>query len=276
MIDSIISCLNAKGVVRFVNTTTQIKEKISYPSNIEWYYIEDVRSAVFNAYGMSKISHSPVAIIVEEAYLPNTYTALTEAWLQRVQVIVLALNSMNLDSSFYLNRCVDASILIDNVETIEGVVCNAIQHHGPTLIKIKEEVNEEKKIDYTNLFSIIDLCAKDEKILCYNPQYGNKDYEFIPPEYKYGVISKYVGQLIGGKQSVLCIPEYLLALDTNIFNFRDFPDGFKLIVKYSNGVCWGRLNTWMQRNNINTYVVDGRSFEYTTMNFKPNYAILVK
>ena len=69
MIDSIISCLNAKGVVRFVNTTTQIKEKISYPSNIEWYYIEDVRSAVFNAYGMSKISHSPVAIIVEEAYL---------------------------------------------------------------------------------------------------------------------------------------------------------------------------------------------------------------
>lgn len=42
MIDSIISCLNAKGVVRFVNTTTQIKEKISYPSNIEWYYIEPV------------------------------------------------------------------------------------------------------------------------------------------------------------------------------------------------------------------------------------------
>lgn len=82
---------------------------------------------------------------------------------------------MNLDSSFYLNRCVDASILIDNVETIEGVVCNAIQHHGPSLIKIKEEVNEEKKIDYTNLFSIIDLCAKDKKVLCYNPQYGNKE-----------------------------------------------------------------------------------------------------
>ena len=136
MIDSIISCLNAKGVVRFVNTTTQIKEKISYPSNIEWYYIEDVRSAVFNAYGMSKISHSPVAIIVEEAYLPNTYTALTEAWLQRVQVIVLALNSMNLDSSFYLNRCVDASILIDNVETIEGVAVSYTHLTLPTILRV--------------------------------------------------------------------------------------------------------------------------------------------
>ena len=62
---------------------------------------------------MSKISHSPVAIIVEEAYLIHILHSL-EAWLQRVQVIVLALNSMNLDSSFYLNRCVDASILIDN------------------------------------------------------------------------------------------------------------------------------------------------------------------
>lgn len=274
MIDRVISCLRTKGVERLVNTSAQINAMAYTPYNID-YYIEDVRSAVFNAYGMSKISHAPVAIIVEEAYLPNTYTALTEAWFQRVPVVVLAVNSINLESSSYLNRCVDVSILINTADDIESAVCDALQHHGPTLLKIKEKECEEEKIDYTNIYSIVDIFANDAKVLCYNPQVSKNDYEYIMPEYKYGVISKYVGQLVGGRRVVLCIPEYLLALDTNIFNFRDFPDGFKLIVKYIDGSYWNKLEKWLNINGIQTIVADSvEKCDYLQSN--RNFAVLVK
>lgn len=272
MINKTLEFLFKKGVEKVVNTSNALERKMVIPSEIEWYFVKDVRSAVFNAYGMSKISHKPVVVVVEDDFLPNTLTALTEAWFQRVSVVILTVNSNELANSSYLDRCVDAKYLIIDADDIKKIVLQC----GPILIKVKENVCTENKIDYAHIVPVIENCAKDSIVFCYNPTDCKSGYEIIKTQYKYGVLSKYVGQLVGGKKALLCIPEELLALDTNIFNFRDFPQGFRLIVKHTDGFYWNKLKKWMQKNNIKTVEVDSMTVNFDTLEINSNYAILVK
>ena len=42
-----------------------------------------------------------------------------------------------------------------------------------------------------------------------------------------------------------------MILDSNIFNFRDMPSKFKLIVKVTDRVYWNKFNGWLSSNGIN-------------------------
>ena len=216
----------------------------------ELRFIEDVRSAVFTAYGMAKVGHTPIAILIKEAYLPSTYTGLTEAWFQRVPVIIVSYNSINLESSAYLERCLDKSCLINIDNNIENDVRKTVSLHGPSLIKLSESFAEEDIIDYTEIVKLIRDNIGIIDILCYNTSHTNYNVINISANYKYGILSKYIGRLLGGKDGILIIPEEILALDSNIFNFRNFPDTFKLVVKCKDGAYWDKLFTWMSKNGI--------------------------
>lgn len=255
MIEEILKKLQAQGVNHLVLTSQNdgFKERISLKTE----YVEDVRSAVFNAYGMAKMMDKPVVVLVDEEYLPNTYTGLTEAWFQRVPVIILSYNSNSIISSHYLERCLYASFFIEDSNSIDKVVDQILLYHGPTLIKVKDALEVEEPVDYANIFDLLREAKTDANILCYNSREQRKDIKNIEPKHKYGVISKYIGMLFGGKNIILCIPEDLLTLDSNIFNVRNLPANFKLIVKNTGLGFMDKFQEWITVNSIKTHTYDG-------------------
>lgn len=254
MIIELLKELEKRGVQRIVNTSSLLEEKRdAFNDAFSVTFIEDARSAVFTAYGLAKSSNRPVVVIIEDAYLPNAYTGLTEAWFQRIPVIVIALNSTDKHSSEYLDRCVDASYFVDGSSDMNVIISNVMLHRGPSLLKVRSEVGLDIKIDYSNIIDLLNSISRVSNIICYDSN-NNMGIENISSDYKYGVLSKYVGQLSGGKDAVLCVPEEILALDSNIFNLRNFPSNFRLIVKESGMKYWPRLEGWMKNNKINTIV----------------------
>ena len=275
MLESILKKLQNKGITNVVLTSkcAAFENELS----LEYEYIEDVRSAVFNAYGRAKMGHSPVVVIVDEDYLPSTYTAMTEAWFQRTPIIVLSYNSHNVESSYYLNRCVDATFFVDNVDRIDQVVEDVLNYSGPTLVKIKERFDQEESIDYSQIIESLGRLSDNSLIICYNGKNLNNTIKNIEPKYKYGILSKLLGFLSGGKDCLLCIPEDLLSLDSNIFNIRNLPRSFKLIVKNTGNNYWQKFEKWIAQNDIRTVVLEQGQLQMIEQELKKSpIAIFVK
>ena len=150
--------LRNSGVENVINTSTfdvsSLQQKFERVQ-----YIEDVRSAIFTAYGIAKISSKPILAIVDDEYLPNTYTGLTEAWFQRVPVVVLSINSRDKESSTYLERCLDKISFIDINDSSVKLDDISLSTYGPTLIKTNEVIGNITPIDYSEIYSSL----KDSK-----------------------------------------------------------------------------------------------------------------
>lgn len=252
IINEILNRLQDKGVRKAVSTIA-LDDTIDM-SHFVTDYIEDARSAVFAAYGTAKIDKNPVVIITEDAYLPNTYTGLTEAWFQRIPVIVIALNSDSMESSRYLERCVDSSFLVNSLSDIDEAINKIFLCSGPSLIKVKEQNKEDTIIDYSYILNCLESFSRFQSVICYNSKINSQRITDVDPQYKYGILSKYIGSLNGGAKSILCIPEELLGLDTNIFNIRNLPSNFRLVVKSTGSGHWGKMEKWISKNGIKTYV----------------------
>ena len=63
-----------------------------FPIKVEGSVAEyqDARSAAFFAMGMSIKQKDPITLLLPGEYLTNIYTAITEAWFQKAEVIVYA------------------------------------------------------------------------------------------------------------------------------------------------------------------------------------------
>ena len=242
--------LRNSGVENVINTSTfdvsSLQQKFERVQ-----YIEDVRSAIFTAYGIAKISSKPILAIVDDEYLPNTYTGLTEAWFQRVPVVVLSINSRDKESSTYLERCLDKISFIDINDSSVKLDDISLSTYGPTLIKTNEVIGNITPIDYSEIYSSLQDSKYSNCIGFFNSNTNFDGCRNIDPKYKYGLISKYVGQLLGESDNILVITENQLILDSNIFNFRDMPSKFKLIVKVTDHVYWNKFNGWLSSNEIN-------------------------
>lgn len=213
--------------------------------------ISDVRSATFYAYGLAKQLCKPVLLLIDEDYISSAYTGLTEVWFQRIPVIVLAYNSKDVDASRYLERCVDTVYRITESSDTKSIVEKTACATGPVLIRIQGISIPEKKIDYTEI--VLDLKkSSDSSILLYNPkpECVAEGVEYIVPSHKYGILSKYIGLLRGGKKKTLCISESCLLLDANVFNMRNFPSNFCLCIKKEDGATINRIKEWAENNNI--------------------------
>lgn len=252
IINEILNRLFDKGVKKIVSTI--ISDSTIECQQLVTEYVEDVRSAVFTAYGIAKMDNNPVVILTEDSYLPSVYTGITEAWFQRVPVIVIALNSDDIESSRYLARCVDSLVFIQSSSDIDESINKIMQCSGPTLIKVKEKGDDNAIIDYSYILKCLENFPYSQNFICYNSKINRKGITDVSPIYKYGILSKYVGSLNGGAKSILCLPEDLLGVDSNIFNIRDFPSNFRLIVKGTGSGHWSKMEKWISKNGIKTYV----------------------
>lgn len=218
--------------------------------------ISDIRSASFEALGIERIIERPVAVLVDERYVSNTLSAITEIWFQRKDIIVVLVNCNLYKHLDYLDRCFASQSMFLNNSNINDILSVLSHSHGPHLIRTDVVIDDNSKINYTPILSQLDsLLDRSAIVKCYNLFPINNNYNFtlvnILPEHKYCMVSKYVGFLLGtDNRAILCIPEELLAYDSNIFNFRDISDSFFLIVIKDASSIIKRITPWIISNNI--------------------------
>lgn len=253
---TVLKQYKALGVSRVVFCEKEAQEYLSSCfKDEECTYIPDVRSATFFAYGQSKLLGSPVLLVLDERFIASTYTGLTEAWMQRIQVCVLAYNCNGYKNTLYLEKCTDTILCLDGKTDDRDIVKKAFQCHGPSIVKCDAFIQSNNKEDYSDIFDLLSQSGYKDIVHCYEPSPydGNLRVTVISEKYKYGILSKYIGELLGGKDSILCIPDHLLNLESNAFVQRIIPQSFKLIVKETNKELCDRFESWITSNSFITY-----------------------
>ena len=257
IINTIIDCYIQLGIARIVYTEKELEDILlsNSFSKIETNYIQDVRSAAFYAYGEAKLLETPILLIVDECFISSAYTALTEAWMQRLPVCIFAYNSAGYKSTLYLERCTDIILFLDDKNNEKEIVKKAIQYHGPSIVKCEAGIERHTQVDYCEILDQLAHAEYKNVVYCYEPVhcYSNLNITEVPEKHKYGILSKYLGELLGGSKSILCIPDYLLNLESNAFVQRVIPQSFKLIVKETDKELCNRFENWIASNAFSTY-----------------------
>ena len=264
----IIKVLGVSNIVCEKSLLSILNEKNDFVINA----VYDDRSAAFEALGIAKIQESRVALLVDEHYLSNIFTAITEAWFQRINILVVTINGIYYQSLEYLDRCVVGKSLL-NVNRDEEIINSIKEEHGPYLLRTNIQLNTNDKIDYSSILCRLkNFLDTEDLVLCYNMEaFSTSSFRVvnISLEHKYCSISKYVGRLLGRNQrQILCIPEALLAFDSNIFNFRNIADSFFVIIIADETHLLHNIYSWILSNRINvkeTSIIEDVKIENRTI-----------
>jgi len=231
------------------------KQLLHYKYNIR--IVHDSRSATFEALGIAKMTDERIALIVDELYLSNIYTAITEVWFQRINILIITINANLYQSQEYMERCIVGKAMLIGDSKVENIIENILEQSGPFLLRTAITLNIDVEIDYSKIYNKLNAYLSSEDIVSFfNPIdtgfISKAKVRVIKPGHKYGIISKYVGYLLGcsNNRHILCIPESLLSYDSNIFNFRNIPNNFCIIVIADESGLVDRLSSWISSNTI--------------------------
>lgn len=223
--------------------------------------INDIRSATFYAFGQSKILNDNVVLIIDGKFISNTYTALTEAWFQRANVIVIALyNSFYEINNRYLDRCTisNKTVFLKDLEDMKINIEEDLEKKGPKVYNIIVDwkfTTKDKSIDYTDeLINLKSIVKDNDEVYLYNSdktEFKNLKIFNIDYKYRYGVISKYVAYLLDKKDNkkILICDEETFMLDSNILNNKYMNSNFKLILKHNKEIDF-QIKEWCEKNKI--------------------------
>lgn len=234
---------------RFVSsdrkTVTVLPIKIEH--SIAEYH--DARSAAFFAMGMSIKEREPITLLLPGEYLTNVYTALTEAWFQKAEMIVYAFHKKVSDvKTSWAHRCAKTiTIHIDEYEEKADEITAYHHMHGPVLINVVGIDLEEPQIDYSAEITAISEVDKLAKFLCYN----SKELTVvsnIKAEYKYGVLSKYIGMSITKNVGYLLCNSNCMLVDVNVFRTRYANGNMKIVVLDDGLLKENQIDKWIISN----------------------------
>lgn len=199
----------------------------------------DARSAAFYAMGAAVKTGQSVLLVIPGHDLVSTYTAITESWFQKANVIVVALFEKVSDvKTFWMDRCVlrAATFSADEQSAIEEMVASGCGLSGPVLINLTGFATKEKPINYSAVMKA--LCAADPnvKMTAFFPENDDsQNVVAVPVRDKYGIISKYVGMSVAKDVGVLLCPAQCVLLDINIFRTRYANGNMKIVLLDENG-----------------------------------------
>lgn len=218
--------------------------------------ITDIRSAAFYALGLSQKNDCPIAMIIHREYLANTLTALTEAWFQRRCVIVIALGSNILNDTLdcYKN-CTCGQYKVQTLADFE--FCFGSMNKELPSVFLAEEKLEPVVLSYSVDITVLNKFSSYHKLFVYSPLASTKidNITYIEPEFKYGMLSKFLGHCISGKEKCVLLTDLsVLKLEQNIFNSRYLDNRFNLIVTGEKPSV--NIWQWLQSNNIKTVFCD--------------------
>lgn len=215
----------------------------------------DARSAAFFAMGTAVKTCRSVTLVVSGHDLPSTYTAITEAWFQKANVIVVALfEKVSQVKTAWMDRCVlqTATFGADEQAAFETMMHSVRGLPGPVLINLTGFPLEEKPMDYTAVTQALRAVKPEVKMTAYCPcETDGKNLTTVSEQEKYGLISKYVGMSVVKDVGVLLCPVQCALLDMNIFRTRYANGNMKIVLLDENGILadlnvaqWVTGNGW--------------------------------
>lgn len=213
----------------------------------------DARSAAFYALGKAIKSRASVTLVVPGEYLSSTYTAITEAWFQKANVVVLALfDKVSQVKTSWMDRCVLRTATYCEMEQVEfwADFRSAQGMPGPALFNLVGVPVADDPIDYGAALSALRGVSTSTDIWVYNPtQCEDAHLRVIAPKDKYGVLSKYIGMSAVMDVGILICPARCALLDMNIFRTR-YANGNMKIILWDESHKLDDLNTalWIQSN----------------------------
>lgn len=213
---------------------------------------QDARSAAFFAMGNAIKDKKPVVLLLPGQYLTNIYTAITEAWFQKAEVIVYAFyKRISEVNTNWADRCAKTmTIHVDEYEEKADEITSYYHMHSPVLINVVGVNLEESTIDYHTAASAIVEIDKAAKFLCYNGcDFSNSTN--IKTEYKYGVLSKYIGMSVARNVGYLLCNDECVSVDVNIFRTRYANDNMKIVVFDSGRLKEHDIDQWIISNGWN-------------------------
>lgn len=218
---------------------------------------EDSRSAAFYAMGVAIKEAKPVYLLVPGEYITSVYTAVTEAWFQKANVIVIALfSSISSVKTTWCDRCtlVSENCHISETDVIEQFLAETEGLHGPALLNVVYENSSETKTDYSDAIGALREANRNLAIRCYNPKITS-DVIVIPPTDKYGVLSKYIGMSAVKDCGILLCNADPVLVDINIFRTRYRNNNMKIVI-YDDGRLYDKkVSSWIQSNEWECKVV---------------------
>lgn len=210
---------------------------------------QDTRSAAFFAMGMSIKENEPVTLLIPGEYLTSAYTAITEAWFQKAEMIIYAFFKKVSDvNTNWADRCAKTmTIHIDEYDEIADAITAYYHKHGPVLINVVGIDLEEPQIDYRDVMNAISEIDKSAEYLCYNSK-DQAEISNIKTEYKYGVISKYIGMSAVKRAGYLLCNTDCMLVDVNIFRTRYANGNMKIVALDDGQLKENQIDQWIISN----------------------------
>lgn len=235
--------------------------------------IEDARSAAFYALGMALRKKETVVLFVPGEYITNVYTAITEAWFQKANIIVVSIFDKTSEvKTSWMDRCVIESLTasIDEKDLISDFIRENIGVKGPVLLNlIDNNVNYLNK-DYSDLLNYL----AEHKVITYNALFGEKS-ENIQRKYKYGVISKYIGMSTVENCGILICTCDCVLVDTNVFRTRYANSNMKIIILDDGRLYSNNFDKWLSSNNWDCKITDNYAdVSWLLKNDKPSVLMI--
>lgn len=198
---------------------------VSYMSDAAPKTMTDARSAAFYCMGVAQKTGKTAALILDGRYLSNCYTAIIEAWFQKVNLLIIPFFSDFRDLKLsWLDKYLSGMVILEEaeIEIKKEEIRNLCRLTGPKLVGLFQKGEMEVTEDSDLALLIQKIKQSNITVSLYNNQgktHLNVD-RFIPQRYVYGVISEYIGRCVVGDEGVLvCTPE-VIEIDLNIFRTR--------------------------------------------------------
>ena len=151
MLQSLIDSLYNNGYNNIVMTSS---ESIKCPNDLSLYQIEDPRSASFFALGLYKQAIKKIALVVDEDFISNLYSALTECWFQRIPILIVSYNASINCSIDYMDRCIDFKVNLLRHQSLDDAIEKCPEFRGPVIIRIFE-IKSRQSTDYTKILLLL-------------------------------------------------------------------------------------------------------------------------
>lgn len=266
MLENILKIVRCAGYENIIIT----EKTIFSEKDADAIYISDVRSAVFFALGKAKKGLGKTTLLIDERFISSAYTALTELWFQRIPVLLILYNGNKATNLNYLRRCVDDIIYIDSREIAEFSLCETANIEGPVILRVAEHAGFEPDYDYSDILDSLSKIQYPHKVFIYNSPCIDTglNVSYITDNHKYGMLSKYTGYITPEEsRAILCIPENVMNLESNIFNSRFISGSFKIIVLADSSHLWNKMKDWICANGIEVLEGTRQSVDFALEEF---------
>jgi len=226
---------------------TVIVEPLNYSACNNSTRFQDARSAAFYALGLALKEKEPVFLLVPGNFAASTFTAVTEAWLQKANVIVIAFYDKVSDvKTVWMDRCVLNTLTAgeNEHELIESFIRNNSAAHGPVLLNIVCQTAEPPKTDYSEALKYLG----EKTVITFNSAERTAGINDIAYRYKYGLISKYIGMSAVKDCGVLLCTADAVLVDVNVFRTRYANANMKIVIIDDGSILASGIEHWISSN----------------------------